>query len=123
MTELNDIEKRILRQYGAKARDIQARLDREFEGERPTPSYTTALDNPVRRADDELRRKAYLMDPLEFMRRFAPNWQPAVRVRPETLVAMQDAAASSTSVRGMNEPLPPRLNRAARRALRKKGKR
>lgn len=120
MTEaLNDSEKRVLRRYGALARKIQgARADLVIQDE------TQALpDNPVEEADRRWRAAAEMAYHMDFMRRFAPNWAPSVRVRPETLVAMQDAAASSTSVRGMNQPLPPFLNRAARRALRKKGKR
>lgn len=108
--ELTDDEKRVLRRYGA--------LAREIKDAREAPGF-----NPVREADRDLRAAAEMAYRLDFMRRFAPNWAPPVRVRPETIVAMQDATASSTSVRSMNGPLPPLLNRAARRALARKGKR
>jgi hypothetical protein len=117
MTEmLTESDRRILRRYGASTR---------MEGARPAVQIMdeAVIENPVREAERRWKAAADLAYQMDFMRRFSMGWKPSVRVRPETLVAMQDAAASSTSVRGMNEPLPPHLNRAARRALARKRKR
>lgn len=80
--ELSDIERRILRRYNSTVRASEGNFD-----------------NAVEEANRRRAEVASLVAQMDFFRRFAANWRPSVRIRPETLARCESMARQAALLR------------------------